>query len=150
MKILLDTNILLRISEPRHPHHAAATKALRNLATSGHTFAISSQTVYEFLAVATRATADRGLGMSQNIADGELSKLILSLPMLYDSAAVVTELRRLMLAHSVAGKSIHDAHIVATMTVHGIADILTFNGRDFARFAGVQVRDPNVEAAATP
>ncbi|SRR5258706_8076853 len=147
MRILLDTNILLRVSEPGHQHHQAAIASLKVLAIAGNTFAISSQTVYEFLAVATRAIGDRGLGMSAALADAELSKLIAALEMVYDSAAVVAELRRLALLHGISGKSIHDAHLVASMSAHGIADVLTLNVRDFSRFTGINVLDPTTIAA---
>jgi predicted nucleic acid-binding protein len=148
MRVLLDTNILLRISDPAHPHHQPAVRSLKALAVAGGTFTISSQNVYEFLAVATRPLQDRGLGMNQTTADRELRKLIGSLHMVYDSVDVVMELRRLMIVHGISGKSIHDARLAATMNVYGIADILTFNVKDFVRFAGINVLDPTVVGRA--
>jgi predicted nucleic acid-binding protein len=142
MKILLDTNILLRLSEANHPHHAAAIAAVRKLSTEGHVFCIASQTIGEFLAVATRAIPDRGLGMSQKDADTQLSKLITAIEVLYDSAAVMAELRRLVIAHNVVGKSVHDTRLVASMISYGVKDILTFNKADFVRFTSIQVLDP--------
>jgi hypothetical protein len=85
--------------------------ALRTLATAGHTFCIASQTISEFLAVATRSVADRGLGMDHAQADGELTKVTQSLEILYDTKAVVDELRRLVVLHSVSGKSVHDTRL---------------------------------------
>jgi hypothetical protein len=32
---------------------------------------------------------------------------------------------------------VHDARLVALMQVNGIADILTLNGSDFARYTGI-------------
>ena len=142
MKILLDTNILLRLSEKTHRHHPYALGSLRELAASGNTFCIGSQTVAEFLAVATRSIADRGLGMDQARADRELSKVTSALETLYDSAAVMTELRRLVVAHSVIGKSVHDARLVATMNINGVREILTFNMQDFVRYPDINVLDP--------
>ena len=142
MIYLLDTNILLRLGEPAHPHHAAAIQSLRTLATAGHTFAISSQTIAEFLAVATRPIPDRGLGMDQATADRELSKVTAALTVFYDSKEVMDELRRLVVAHAVTGKSVHDCHLVATMNVYRVRDILTFNVRDFTRYPGITIHDP--------
>src|SRR5258708_19921291 len=102
MRVLLDTNILLRVSEPGHQHHLAAIESLKVLALASNTFAISSQTVYEFLAVATRAIGDRGLGMSPALADAELSKLITALEIVYDSPAVLPQLRHLSLLHGLS------------------------------------------------
>jgi predicted nucleic acid-binding protein len=142
VKILLDTNILLRLSERDNPHHTPAVASLRLLAMDGHTFCIGSQTIAEFLAVATRSIADRGLGMSQTVADAELSKVTSELEVLYDSADVIAELRKLVVAYAVTGKSVHDTRLVATMNTYGIPAILTFNRADFARFTGINVIDP--------
>jgi predicted nucleic acid-binding protein len=147
MKILLDTNILLRLSEKNHPHYQHALESVRRLAADGNTFCIGSQTVSEFLAVATRSIADRGLGMDQTTADAELGKVTSAIEILYDSPAVLSELRRLVVAHRVIGKSVHDTRLVATMNVHGIKDILTFNMPDFARFVGINVRNPATVAS---
>lgn len=134
MRILLDTNILLRLSEKSHRHHPAAIESLRRLASQRHVFCIGSQTVGEFLAVATRPIADRGLGMDQLTADTQLSKVISALDVLYDSPAALAELRRLVVAHNVVGKSVHDARLVAAMNTNAVQEILTFNGGDFAPF----------------
>jgi predicted nucleic acid-binding protein len=142
MKILLDTNVLLRISEPDHPHHPPCVSALRTLATAGHTFCIASQTISEFLAVATRSVADRGLEMDQAKADAELTKVTSSLETLYDTKAVVDELRRLVVLYSVSGKSVHDTRLVAAMNVNAVSHLLTINTRDFNRFAEINVLDP--------
>jgi predicted nucleic acid-binding protein len=148
MRILLDTNILLRISEPAHPHHLACVGALRTLTGAGHTLCISSQTISEFLAVATRSVADRGLGMDQAKADEELTKVTRSLDTLYDNKAVVDELRRLVVSYGVTGKSVHDTRLVAVMNVNSVVHLLTINTRDFTRFAGIKVLDPR--APSTP
>src|SRR5947208_884988 len=113
MRVLLDTNILLRSSQPAHPHHSAAVASVAAISKRGDLLCISSQTVYEFLAVCTRDVNDRGLGMSQVEADAQLSKLLGGIDVLYDSAAVIQELRRLTVAHAVKGKSVHDARLVA-------------------------------------
>jgi hypothetical protein len=52
------------------------------------------------------------------------------------------EWRRLVVAHSVSGKKTHDARLVAAMSVHGVAHILTLNADDFTRFTGITVLDP--------
>ena len=43
---------------------------------------------------------------------------------------------------SVKGKNGHDARIVASMNLHGVAAIPTFNVPDFTRFSGITVLDP--------
>jgi predicted nucleic acid-binding protein len=71
---------------------------------------------------------------SARIVEGEF----LLLP---ETARVHYEWRRLVVAHSVSGVQVHDAHLVAAMVVHGIQDILTFNDRVAAVSVGVQVHD---------
>ncbi len=142
MRVLLDTNLLLRLSQPDHPHYPGVTAALSELAGSAAHFCISSQTVYEFLAVATRPLSASGLGMAQADADAEIEKLVLGLTMLYDSPSVVKQLRFLVVHYSVTGKSIHDARLVATMQVNGIASLMTINAADFRRYSGIALIDP--------
>ena len=150
MKVLVDTNVLLRSSQPAHPQHASAVAAVQTLTTSGHVLCISSQTIYEFLAVATRAISDRGLGMSQADADALLDSMLAAFDVLYDSPAVSSELRRLVVAHGVTGKSVHDTRLVAAMNVNGVGSLLTFNVRDFGRFSGIAVLDPQNTPGAPP
>ena len=80
--------------------------------------------------------------MEQSAADAELAKLTSALDVLYDSADVLAELRRLVVAHAVTGKSVHDAKLVAAMRAGAVSHILTFNGQDFARFEQIEVLDP--------
>src|SRR5438105_3144076 len=58
------------------------------------------------------------------------------------TGAVHAEWRRLLVLHAVTGVQVHDTRIAATMSVHGVTHLLTFNGGDFARFAGVTARHP--------
>ncbi len=39
-----------------------------------------------------------------------------------------------LVIHQVCGVQVHDAHIAATLEVHGIAHLLTLNTPDFKRF----------------
>jgi predicted nucleic acid-binding protein len=56
------------------------------------------------------------------------------------------EWRRLVVENAVLGVQVHDARLVATMRVHGIRHILTFNGRDFARYDSIEAISPSVLA----
>ena len=49
---------------------------------------------------------------------------------------------RLVSKHFVLGKQAHDANLLATMLVHGVKQLLTFNGADFKRYDGVEVIEP--------
>lgn len=54
MRILLDTNILLRSVEPRHAHHQVSVEAIDLLRQRGHEMVVVPQVLYEFWSVSTR------------------------------------------------------------------------------------------------
>jgi len=54
--------------------------------------------------------------------------------LLPDSERVYREWRRIVLDYGVSGAQVHDARLAATMIVHGIRHILTFNAADFRRY----------------
>jgi predicted nucleic acid-binding protein len=102
MSILVDTNVLLRRTQPDHASHGAAVESVAQLLDAGE--------------------------------PGELEKIERLLAVLPDSPAVYGEWRRLVVKHGVLGSKVHDAKLVATMHVHGVRRILTFNVDDFARY----------------
>jgi predicted nucleic acid-binding protein len=52
------------------------------------------------------------------------------------------EWQGLVIRYRVSGKNVHDARLVAAMVVHGVEQILTFNGPDFARHTEISVLNP--------
>jgi len=59
-----------------------------------------------------------------------------------DSALTHSTWRQLVPAHNVLGVKVHDAWLVAAMKTHGVNQILTFNGSDFARYGDIECVDP--------
>jgi len=149
MRVLLDTNVLLRRVEPSHPHHRPALDALAALAAAGHTFSVASQSCYEFLVAATRPADVRGLAMSPAQAVAELRKITGRLEVLHDSSAVAAELFSIVADREVRGKNVHDARLVATVRVYGLDALLTLNSRDFSaeRYPDDLILDPSREPA---
>ena len=45
--------------------------------------------------------------------------------------------RQLLFTYNVRGVQVHDAHLVATLEIHGVSHLLTFNGTDFKRFPSI-------------
>ena len=148
MNVVIDTNILGRLAEPSHPQHQQADDALRMLGIQGNSPCVVPQALYEFWVVATRPVAQNGLGFTAPQAEAELRRLESLFTLLPDSDAIYAEWRRLVTTHRVLGKSAHDARIVAAMTMHNVAHILTFNIADYSRYPGIVVLDPAV--LATP
>jgi predicted nucleic acid-binding protein len=62
--------------------------------------------------------------------------------LLPDSRDVHDRWRRLLVAHDVKGVQVHDARLAASMYVHGVAQLLTVNVRDFQRFEGLRAIHP--------
>ncbi|MEX2301635.1 MAG: PIN domain-containing protein [Bryobacterales bacterium] len=142
MTVLLDTNILLRLVEPKDPEYALVREAVKTLSARGETLCFASQNLVEFWNVCTRPSAQNGLGLTPAQAD-ERARLIESrFRLLPDNEGVHTEWRRLVLAHSVAGVQVHDARLIAVMVAHGLPQLLTLNDRDFARYTGISVVHP--------
>jgi predicted nucleic acid-binding protein len=139
---LVDTNILLRSAEPAHPMHADAVRAVSTLLTHGARVCILPQNLIEFWSVATRPANLNGLGYAPAQADTEVSKIEALLTVLPDTPAIYPEWRRLVVVHSVAGKQVHDARIVAAMNVYQLTQLVTFNLNDFKRYAGLTLFDP--------
>jgi predicted nucleic acid-binding protein len=54
----------------------------------------------------------------------------------------------LLITHGVSGVQVHDARLVAAMHVYGVKHILTFNGKDFARYTDVEAVHPRIVSLA--
>ena len=57
MRILLDTNVLGRLSQPGHAMHATAISAVKVLRDGQHELRLVPQVIYEYWTVATRPAA---------------------------------------------------------------------------------------------
>jgi hypothetical protein len=68
MRVLLDTNIIIRAAQPNQPTWSEINQALTALVTLGCTLCVVPQNIYEFWVVATRPLAQNGFGMTP--ADG--------------------------------------------------------------------------------
>ena len=149
MLVLVDTNVLVRVIEPRHAHHAQAVAAIRALSLAGNTLCLVPQVHCEFWVGATRPIAVNGLSMTSLEAEAELLKLGPPLfRMLRDERAVYDRWRELVIKHRVQRKGAHDARLVAAMYRHGLTHILTFNAADFKRYPGITVLDPEQTVTA--
>lgn len=146
---LLDTNVLLRGLDRRHPHRRTVRRALIMIRRQGMQPCLAAQNLVEFWAVATRPVDANGLGMSCAWAGSQVAQMKRFFVILAENADVQPEWERLVAQHSVSGKKVHDARLVATMNVHRVSRILTFNIGDFSRYPGVTVIDPSRMDLAT-
>lgn len=137
-----DTNILLYSVQPAHPLHPIARGAVDALLAASATLFVTPQVIAEFWNVATRPEVNRGLGLTPDQAFDLIDGLRNEFGLLLDEPAIYEEWLDLVRSHRVQGVQVHDARLVAAMRVHGLTRILTFNGRDFTRYPGIEVIDP--------
>jgi predicted nucleic acid-binding protein len=141
MSVLVDTNVLLRRTQPGHEHHVVAVESVARLLESGEPVHFTPQNISEFWNVITRPAGNNGLGFSVAAAAAEVDKIERILILLPDIPSLYCEWKRLVVQHSVIGTKVHDARLAAAMRTHRIPRILTFNLDDFIRF-GVEVLHP--------
>lgn len=147
MKILLDTNVLLRLEDLDHPQHPIARSAIDALHANAHLLVLVPQVVYEGWVVATRPGDVNGLGLDPARADQMISEWIEIFTLLRDERRVFRFWRELVTLHNVQGERAHDARPVAAMMRHGVDAILTFNLADFGGFPVIRSFSPTDIAA---
>ena len=140
---LIDSNILIRWVQPSEPDYPIVESALEALASQGAILCYTSQNVAEFWNACTRPADRNGYGLLPQEADQRARLFEMRLRLLADNLAVHQEWRRLIVTHSVSGVRVHDARLVAAMRVFGVKRILTFNERDFARYADIEAIHPS-------
>ena len=152
MIYLVDTGVLLRLTDRRDPLHPTVRSAVRGLRRGGHLLYFTTQNGAEFWNVATRPSTRNGLGLSPDAADRSLRLLERLFPHLPDTPALYSEWRRLVVSFGVSGVQVHDARLVAAMKTHDITHILTFNTTDFDRYAsiGIVAVDPTSVGEMSP
>ena len=148
MRILLDTNILGRLSQPDSPLHECARRSVERLKHENHELRIVPQVLYEYWAIATRPVVDRGLGFTTDEARERMIEFKLLFPPFRDERGILERWDVLVSSYSVQGKTTHDARLVAAMQRHGVSHLLTFNIADFRRYTGVELLNPEELGAA--
>lgn len=136
MSYLLDTNILIRLTQKQDPAHAVADRAVEALHLRGEILHITPQNLVEFWGVATRPAPQNGLGLTPVEASTIVAVFEASFPLLPDVGAIYPAWKALVEGLAVVGKQVHDARLVAACHAHGVAHLLTFNTAHFARLAG--------------
>jgi predicted nucleic acid-binding protein len=142
VKVLLDTNILLRLCATQAPEHADVVRAVAALLVRGDEPMIAAQVLIELWVVATRPVAVNGFGWTVAQTHAAILGFRAQFALLEDTPAVLTHWLALVVANGVEGKRAHDARLAATMLAHGVTTVLTLNPKDFAGFHGIAVLHP--------
>lgn len=143
MRVLVDTNVLLRSAQPNHPLSSQAVHAVSRLLRQRDSVFFSSQNIAEFWNVATRPAGMNGLGLSIDEVVREVSSIESLLTLLPDIPGIYPEWKRVVEQHRVLGVKVYDARLVAVMNLYGVDTILTFNTGDFKRYAGMNTLHPS-------
>jgi len=88
MRVLVDTNILLRSAQPNHPLCPQAVDAVSRLLRQNDAVFFCSQNIAEFWNVATRPAQSNGLGMSVDEAAKEVVSIESVLMLLPDGPGI--------------------------------------------------------------
>lgn len=139
---LVDSNVLLRWVKPDHRDYPLIVSALDAILGHEGILCYTSQNVGEFWNACTRPVDRNGYGLSPEETDRLARTFEDKLRLLPDSLTVHEEWRRLLVFYAISGVQVHDARLVATMRVHGVKRILTFNDKDFARFTEIEPVNP--------
>jgi predicted nucleic acid-binding protein len=134
MRVLIDTNVLGRLSQPNHVMHATVAGAVTSLQEAQHELRIVPQVMYEYWTVATRPPDQNGLGLTIEEAEAHLHDFKAVFPPLRDERGILERWEKLVATHRVQGKPAHDARLVAAMERHNLSHLLTFNTNHFLRF----------------
>ena len=140
---LVDTNILLRLVQADSPEYGTIRQCTDRLWARGAGLFYTSQNLTEFWNVCTRPPDRNGFGFSVAETDERAALIEAKFFFAADSEATHREWRRIVVAENVSGIQVHDARLVATMYVHGIANLLTLNVKDFRRFSRITVLSPD-------
>lgn len=140
--IALDTNILVYAHRAELPDHARAMSLLRRLATGGEPWALPWPCIYEFLRVITHPRVfDPPTSLDAALEEVEMLLRSPSVVTLGEGPSHARYLRRMVHGGRAAGNVVHDAHIAALALEHGAREVWTAD-RDFARFPGIEIRNP--------
>lgn len=134
--VFVDTNILIYASRPKAAQHAVSQAALLRLRQEGSPLWLSQQVLREYLAASTRPqSSGPALPMAAAISDARRFRATFNVA--EDRPDLFDRLLHLLAGHPGGGKQVHDANLVATMGIHGLSRLLSFNHADFHRFGSL-------------
>lgn len=139
---LLDTNILLRGSDPNSSSYALVRDAVNQIIQQGGNCLITPQVLIEFWVVATRPLDVNGLGWAPQKTQQEINALLTQFSLLEDTPEIFSHWFQLVIKHNIKGKRTHDIRLLAVMSVHQIPCLLTFNPKDFISLPHIRLIQP--------
>lgn len=142
MRVLVDTNILLRSAQPNHSLSPPATHAVSRLIRQQNAVFFCSQNIAEFWNVATRPVDKNGLGLLYEEVFQEVRSIEALLTLLPDTPAIYPAWKAIVKEHKVQGVKVYDARLFPIMQLYAVDAILTFNDADFGRYNSITALNP--------
>ncbi len=136
--VMVDTNVWVYLSMSGMAEHAKAKTWVSKLMADGIPLHVSPQILREYMAVTTRTTLFEH-PLSPARAARLAQDILMNASLLDETSSVAAKLRDLVRQHKVHGKQVHDANIVATMLVHDVMRLVTFNPADFRRYSEIEL-----------
>jgi toxin-antitoxin system PIN domain toxin len=144
--IAIDSNILVYAHRRDSSFHRPAEACLRKRAESSLPWAIPWPCVHEFLGVVSHPRIYSPPTPSSIAVDQIEAWLNTpSLVLLGETSGYWPVLRDVLAQSQVVGPRVHDARIAALCLHHGVHELWTTD-RDFARFKGLKVVNPLLDA----
>lgn len=141
--IAVDTNVLVGAIQTFDPQlRTTARSAVKALVRRGETLVCFPQNLVEFWNVSTRPTTANGIGFNPDQAARYVDRFQTFLKLLPETPQLFPEWRRLVADYRVSGIQVHDARIVASMAVHQVNTLLSFDLDDFKRYPTVKIVHP--------
>jgi predicted nucleic acid-binding protein len=139
--ILVDTNILVRVSDQADQHYKTTHGAIAGCWRKGRQLFVSNQSLQEFWAVATRSTEKNGLGFSFIQANRFIDHFLRTFIRISDPPALFETWRTLVYGHQITGIRAYDARLAAFVQAQGFSGLMTYNLDDFKKFT-LKLIDP--------
>lgn len=141
-KYLLDTNIILRFSNPSDGQHELVANAVASLLAQGEECYLAAQVLIEMWVVATRPTDVNGLGWSTTYTRNIIDQLLHRFPIAEEAPQLFPTWLDIVSTNKILGKRTHDARIAALMKTATISRILPLNPSDFSNIPDITVVHP--------
>lgn len=139
--ILVDTNVLARSIERGNVQQQAAVESLRFLRMERQEqIVVVPQVLIELYAVSTRA--ENSLHLTPEEALREIASIKANVSVLPETPELFPRWEHLVAKYRPTNRRVFDVRLVASMLVHNIPQILSFNDQHFRAFTEIRVLNP--------